>query len=422
MRRRDYGSGGLRRRGKRWQATLWLPRDPATHRRTRKSFTGATRKEALERRSAFQRRIEHGLDVVGAQSPLGEYFERWLREHAARSVSARTLAGYEQTGRVFVASIAAVPLADLRPWHIERALAVYLQSGWSNRTAAKHLTILKSALARAVMLKLILHNPASAVTKPRVLRREMRVVDMETLAAILDACDDPDFCRLINLAVHTGLRAGELLGLRWADVSWEHSLLQVRRTRNEFAKSGFAEPKTAAGRRAIALSTREVAILREHRASHNERRLALGPAWPRQRLVFPRPDGKPERVSTLSRKWSELCGRIGVADVRFHDLRHTSATIALLSGVHPKVVQERLGHSTIGVTLDTYSHVLPSMQEDAAHRIESAMSVLDDFPFDTRQPWPTSDPRRPQRGGWSASGATGDLRRYRRLDAELTPY
>ena len=228
------------------------------------------------------------------------------------------------------------------------------------------------------MLELIPHNPANAVTKPRVVRREMRVVDMETLAAILDACDDPDLGRLINLAVHTGLRAGELLGLRWADISWEHSVLQVKRARNEFAEAGFAEPKTAAGRRAIALSSREIAILRAHRAAQRERRLSLGPLWSRQDLVFPRPNGKPGNVSNLARQWRALCGRVGVAGVRFHDLRHTSATIALVSGVHPKIVQERLGHSTISVTLDTYSHVLPSMQEDAAHRIEDAMSVLDD--------------------------------------------
>ena len=203
---------------------------------------------------------------------------------------------------------------------------------------------------------------------------------METLAAILDACDNPDLGRLINLAVHTGLRAGELLGLQWADISWEHSVLQIKRARNEFAQSGFAEPKTAAGRRAIALSPREIAILREHRAAQSERQPVTRAGCGRdQWLVFPRPRWARPRVCPLSPgKWSALCGRAGVADVRFHDLRHTSATIALVSGVHPKIVQERLGHSTIGVTLDTYSHVLPSMQEDAAYRIGDAMSVLDD--------------------------------------------
>ncbi len=162
MRRRDYGSGGLRKRGNSWQATLWLPRDPDTQRRTRTTFTAATRKEAWERRSGYQRRLEHGLDVVGAGSPLGEYSRRWLREHASRSVSARTLAGYEQTGRLFVASIGSVRLPDLRTPHIEKALAAYLRSGASNRTAAKHLAILRAALARAVVPELIPHNRQTA--------------------------------------------------------------------------------------------------------------------------------------------------------------------------------------------------------------------------------------------------------------------
>ncbi len=377
MSKRNYGSGGLRKRGKTWQASLSLPPDPGTGARTRKTFTGATKKEAVGRRRAFQQRVDVGLDVVGAQSLLGEYFERWLRDHAARSVSARTLAGYEQTGRMLVALIGSVRLSDLRPSHLERAITTYLQSGASNRTAAKHLTVLKAALSRAVLLELIPRNPAAAVTKPRATRREMRVADMETLAAILDACTDPDLRRLINLAVHTGLRAGELLGLRWADISWDHSLLQVKRARNDFAVSGFAEPKTAAGRRAIALSGREKEILREHRAAQGERRLSLGPAWPNNDLVFPRSDGMPENVANLARRWRDLCRRAGVVGLRFHDLRHTSATIALASGVHPKIVQERLGHTTISVTLDTYSHVLPSMQEEAATRIEETMSVLD---------------------------------------------
>ena len=377
MARRDRGSGFVRKRGKTWQATLWLARDPATGKRQRKTFTGATKKDVTELLRAFQRRVEIGLDVMAAEAPLGEYFEQWLRDHAARSVSARTLAGYEQAGRALVAPIASVRLQDLRPPHIERALAAYQKSGVSNRTAAKHLTVLRSALARAVLLELIQRNPAAAVTKPRVVRQEMRVADMETLSALLTTCSDPDFRRLINLAVHTGLRAGELLGLKWADISWEHSLMQIKRARNHFAESGFAEPKTAASRRAIALSDREAAILREHRAAQNERRLLIGPAWPDTDLVFPRMDGWPEKVDNLARRWRILCRRAGVDNLRFHDLRHTSATIALSTGVHPKIVQERLGHANISVTLDTYSHVLPSMQKDAAHQIADVMSVLD---------------------------------------------
>ena len=172
------------------------------------------------------------------------------------------------------------------------------------------------------------------------------------------------------MAVDSGMRAGELLGLRWSDLNWARSIVQVQRSRNSFAPTGFAEPKTKASRRTIVLSATGLELLRVHRIAQNGKRLLLGPAWPDNDLVFARPDGSPEDVSNLSRRWVLLCKRAGVSDLRFHDLRHTSATMALARGIHPKVVQERLGHSTIGITLDTYSHVLPSMQEDAAERME----------------------------------------------------
>lgn len=377
MSRRDYGSGGMRKRGRKWQATYRLPPDPVTGKRGRRTFTAPTKKEVLALREKFRQRVEHGLDVAGAESTVGEYFERWLRDHVARAVSERTLVGYGQTGRVFVARIADIRLANLRPQHIELALRVYQQTGATNRTAAKHLTILKAALAHAVRLQLLPSNPADAVTKPRAERREMRVADTDTLRQLLDGCADEDFRRLIYVAVHTGLRAGELLGLRWSDINWERATLQVQRTRNEFTASGFGEPKTNAGRRSVVLSEEALHVLRGHRVAQQEARMALGASWTEGALVFSRRDGSPENVRNLAKKWGVLCRNVGVNGLRFHDLRHTSATIALESGVHPKIVQERLGHSTISITLDTYSHVLPAMQEDAARRIGEAMGGLD---------------------------------------------
>ena len=374
--RRDYGSGGMRKRGKKWQATYRLPPDPVTGKRGRKTFSAPTKKEALALREEFRQRVEHGLDVAGARSTLGSYFERWLQDHVARSVSLRTLVGYEQTGRVFAASIASVHLADLRPQHVERALQIYLQTGATNRTAAKHLTVLKAALSHAVRLRLLPSNPADAVTKPRAERREMRIADADTLRQLLDGCANEDFRRLIYVAVHTGLRAGELLGLKWSDINWERRALQVLRARNEFTDSGFGEPKTSAGRRSVMLSEDAVGVLRGHRLAQQEAWMSQGASWTAEALVFSRKDGSPENVRNNSKKWGALCHRLGIDGLRFHDLRHTSATIALESGVHPKVVQERLGHSTISITLDTYSHVLPAMQEDAARRIGDAMGDL----------------------------------------------
>lgn len=374
--RRDYGSGGMRKRGKKWQATYRLPPDPITGKRARKTFTAGTKQEVLKLRETFRQRVERGLDVAGAQSTLAAYFDRWLRDHAARSVTPRTLKGYEQTGRVFVAPIGGIRLADLKPHDVERALAEYLGTGRSRRTAAKHLTVLRSGLTHAVRLQLIPSNPASVVTKPRSESREMNVADAVLLNELLAACRDDDFRRLIYVAVDSGMRAGELLGLRWSDLNWARSIVQVQRSRNSFAATGFAEPKTKASRRTIVLSATGLELLRVHRIAQNERRLLLGSAWPENDLVFARSDGSPDDVSNLSRRWVLLCKRAGVSGLRFHDLRHTSATMALARGIHPKVVQERLGHSTIGITLDTYSHVLPSMQEDAAERMGDALSGL----------------------------------------------
>ena len=304
--RRDYGSGGIRKRGKAWQATYRLPPDPSTGRRDRKSFTAGTKKEALALRDAFGQRVEHGLDVAGAKSTLATYFSQWLTEHASRSVSRRTLAVYQQTGRVFVAIIADVRLEDLRPQHIERALRIYQDNGPTNRTAAKHLTVLKQSLKHAVRLQLIPSNPADAITKPRAERREMQVADASTLRLLLDGCADEDFRRLIYVAVHTGLRAGELLGLKWSDINWERSALQVLRARNEFTDSGFGEPKTAAGRRSVMLSEEAIRVLRAHRLTQQEARMALGASWTAGALVFSRKDGSPENVRNNSKKWGRL--------------------------------------------------------------------------------------------------------------------
>jgi integrase len=376
MSKRDYGTGGMRKRGKNWQTIYWMPPDPITGKRSRKSFTARTKKEVFALRDAFRQRVEHGLDVAGAESTLGEYFEQWLSEHASRSVSQRTLVVYQQTGRVFVATIADVRLENLRAQHIERALRIYLDTGASNRTASKHLTVLKQALKHAVRLQLIPNNPADAIAKPRPEHREMQIADADTRRLLLDGCADEDFRRLIYVAVHTGLRAGELLGLKWSDINWERSTLQVVRARNEFTESGFGEPKTAAGRRSVMLSEEAIQVLRGHRHAQREAWIAQGSSWTADALVFSRRDGTPENVRNNAKKWGALCRKVGIGGLRFHDLRHTSATIALEGGVHPKVVQERLGHSTISITLDTYSHVLPAMQEDAARRIGDAMGDL----------------------------------------------
>ena len=333
------------------------------------TVTGS-KKQAQARDRELRRLLDTGVEIEPSKLTVEEWLDQWLRNYAKPAVSARTLKSYKETAAVFTASVGSVRLRDLRPEHIQAAIAALLASGRSNRTGQRHFVVFKSALRRAVRLGLLYRNPADAVETPRPERKEMRTADREALQLVLQECKHDDLRRIIYVAVQTGLRAGELLGLTWSDVDWDHGQIRIRRSRNSFEASGFAEPK-ARSRRSVAVSQGTLDALREQRTAQNEQRLALGAAWRDRGLIFPRRDGSPETVNNLSKRWGALRDRVGLQGLRLHDLRHTSATLALEAGVHPKVVQERLGHANIGITLDTYSHVLPNMQREAADALDA---------------------------------------------------
>lgn len=372
MTKRDSGTGAITKRGdRRWMIRLELGRDPGTGNRRRHHETvRGTKRDAQRRLSELQQQLTVGVGIPPDRITVAEYLRSWLNDHVAPRVTARTTADYGQTVAIFSELIGNVRLRDLRPDHIASALATYQARGRAGRTVQKHFVVLKGALGQAVQLGLINRNPADAISRPRADHREMQTADEETIQRVLSECADDDLRRLIYVAIQTGLRAGELLGLRWGDVDWENSQLHLQRARNSFERSGFAEPK-AHSRRSVAISAGTIDALREHRVVQAERRLSLGELWQGTDLIFPRTAGVAETVNNLSKRWGALRDRISLDGLRFHDLRHTSATLALKAGVHPKVVQERLGHSNIGITLDTYSHVLPNMQREAAEALDA---------------------------------------------------
>jgi integrase len=201
----------------------------------------------------------------------------------------------------------------------------------------------------------------------------MSVLAPEGVQKLLAACKDPDLHNIVFAAVATGLREGELLAIRWSDVDLNGGSLNVTRTLQYVAGQGllFREPKTSRSRRRVSLSHETVTVLSEHRKRQLERRLALGPAYEDQGLVFAGPTGKPIPPYSVSQRFATLVKVAGIGPLRFHDLRHTSATLMLSAGVHPKIVSERLGHSGVAITLDTYSHVLPGLQEEAANLLDA---------------------------------------------------
>ncbi len=383
--RRGAGSGSITSRGENhWRVQVDLGRDPSTGKRLRRRFSVAGSKKAAEQklREVLTQR-DHGVDLAPEKITVAEYLDRWLRDYAESNVAPSTLRRYRQLAIRLQEELGLVRLQQLRPAQIQ---AVYrrLELGdgshrpLAKRTVGHHHRVLREALHHAVRWQLLVANPADAVTPPRPVARELRTLSAVDVRALLDAIEDVDLRAFALVAVQTGARLGELLALRWGDLDLPAARLSIRRSLDYYTISAgpsFGEPKTARGRRNIALSMTTITALREHRARQLEAKLRAGPAWVDQDLVFPNALGAPAPKYDVSQRFIRIARNAGFTGLRFHDLRHTAATLMLEAGIHPKVVSERLGHSTIAITLDTYSHVLPHMQAEAAETLDAALQL-----------------------------------------------
>ena len=237
---------------------------------------------------------------------------------------------------------------------------------------------LRRALKSAVRWNLIPTNPADAVEPPKVTQPDIKVWSADEVRTFLEHAHSQSTQTLYTIfltAVTTGMRRGELLGLRWANIDFEHGTAAIRHSlvRDARGRLHMHEPKTKAGRRSVALSSMLLTALRRHRAGQAAQRLQLGQTYEDADLVFADERGRPLRPRSVTRKFKLLAEEAKVESIRFYDLRHTHATLMLTQGVHPKIVSERLGHSSVSITLDTYSHVLPNLQHAAAEALSEVL-------------------------------------------------
>ncbi|MPZ51025.1 MAG: tyrosine-type recombinase/integrase [Dehalococcoidia bacterium] len=223
------------------------------------------------------------------------------------------------------------------------------------------------------MWQLIGRNPSETVSVPRPERHEMKTLNEAEVQNLFGATSEDRFHALWVLLTTTGLRLGEACGLQWKDIDLERGSLTVRRALQRQKGVGFVfvEPKTRLSQRKVHLPPGTLAVLSAHRKRQLEERLKAGAFWQEQDLVFCRPAGSPLEATNLLPEFHRALAKAALPKIRIHDLRHTAATLLLKMGEHPKVVQEMLGHSTITLTLDTYSHVVPSMQEEAARKMQT---------------------------------------------------
>ncbi|MGP8079821.1 MAG: tyrosine-type recombinase/integrase, partial [Dehalococcoidales bacterium] len=291
-------------------------------------------------------------------------------------VSDRTCELYEYLCRVhIIPAIGSHPLAQLRNAQIQSLYSAKLKSGLSPRTAELIIACLHKALKNAVKTGLLTINPADNVTKVKPERHEMKTLQEGDINVFLAAAKKTDYYPLFFTYLYTGLRRSELLSVKWSDCDLLGMTLSVNRGM-EFVKNKitFKAPKTKTSRRLIALTPKNCVVLREHRAAQDRTRQQLDLAVTNDNdLVFAHEDGSPLLPNTITHVWIKLVRRNGFYGVRLHDARHTHASLLLKQGVHPKVVQERLGHASIAMTLDTYSHTVQGMQKAAAANFDTAI-------------------------------------------------
>ncbi len=341
----------------------------------RKSFYGKTRQEAARKLAAALRDRDAGLPVVGGAQTVGQYLSAWLAASKA-TVRLRTWRGYEtHVRRHALPTLGALNLVKLTPQHVQLLYAKKLEEGLSS-TSVHHLhVVLHRALDAALRLGLVQRNVCEMVEVPRIRHHEMTTLSEAQAQKLLTTAQGARLEALYVLALATGMRQGELLALKWRDVDLDGATLQVRASVHYGGSSFvFDEPKTPYSRRRIALSQIAIEALRSHRVRQLEERIQLGAAWDDMELVFPNSIGRPLSASNLMRReFHPLLDQAGLPKVRFHDLRHTAATLLISRGINPKVVSEMLGHSHVSVTLGIYSHVMPHMQEQAASAMDAAL-------------------------------------------------
>ena len=336
-----------------------------------------TRRECADWLADLKRKVAGGVDVNDT-SPVAEYLEHWLSV-ARGGLRHNTWVAYRQSVRNHINPfVGDVRLADLRPDHVQRLYSDRLAAGVGACAVRQSHAVLHRALGQAVRWRLVVRNVASLVEKPALPRSVARALSTAEVHGLLLAARGERLEGLYYVAFVTGMRIGELLGLRWSDVDWERQGMSVSRQVTQVSGEGlvFGPVKSAAGNRLVALGGDGLDALRDQRARVDSWRGFAGERWVEHDLIFPNFLGKPLDGRQVRVEFRAVCERAGLAPVRFHDLRHTSASLMLRAPVPARVVSERLGHSDVGITLNVYSHVVEEMQSEAAAAIESAVRPI----------------------------------------------
>jgi integrase len=372
-RKRGNNEGSIYQRGDgRWCAAVTLPDGK------RKYLYGKTRQEVSRALARALSDVQAGTPVPVGRQTVAQFLDLWLRDVVATRNRPRTYESYASLVRVhLVPGLGKHQLSQLSTQHVQTFLNDKAASGLSPRTVQYLRAVLRIALNQARKWKLVTHNVAADAEPPRQRRREVAALSRDEARRILTAFAGDAMEALVLVSLSLGLRQGEALGLRWQDIDLDAGRLRVR---HQVQKHGgewrFVEPKSKKSRRTITLPAFVVDSLRAHRTAQVEQRLSLGPLWSDHDLVFPSAVGTPQDGHNVLHRFQARLAAAGLPKMRWHDLRHGTASILLAEGVPMRVIMEILGHSQIGTTANLYAHVAPEVVRDAADRMHAALTGL----------------------------------------------
>ncbi len=364
---------------------LDMGKDPATGKRKQQWLSvKGTKKEAEKKVAEMLHQLDNGAFIKPGKVTVGEYLGRWLRDYVRPNLAPNTAKWYECIIRKHLTpSLGNIQLTQLKPEHLQRYYSEELANGRCDGKGAlspqtvRHCHVaIHYALETALKWGLITRNPADAASPPPTQHRQMQTWNDDEIRSFLEATKETPYYALFHLLLASGMRRCEALALRWCDIDLTLCQAYVTRSLHHLADGTFAfrQPKTVKGRRSIALPPSTSLVLGEHREKRSALLEKLETRLSDDSLVFSHIDGTPLHPCSITHAWGKLVKRAGIKYIRLHDARHTHASLMLKQGVHPKIVQERLGHASIQITLDTYSHVAPGLQEAAAARFDEVFT------------------------------------------------
>jgi integrase len=372
MTRRGHGEGSIYRdKDGSWRAALTLGPESGGG---RKYFRGATRQEVQKKLVAAKRALDDGLPQFEGRQTVQQFLTSWLLA-IKPTIEYGAWRRHEEFVRIHITPrLGQIRMAQVTPQQVQAVYADRLASGLSTTTVHHIHKTLHKAFKDAERLRVVARNVTKLVNVPRVAETEIHPLSAEESRQLLNVAGEERLFALYALALASGMRESELLGLQWSEVDFDNCVVRVRwQLQREEGQWVWKPPKTKRSRRQIALAASTMAVLRQHKEAQDAERAYLGEAWEDHELVFCTQRGRPLSARNVYRRYKELLKKGSLPDIRFHDLRHTAATLLLVAKVNPKVVSEMLGHASVAITLDIYSHVLPDMQQDAAATLDRVL-------------------------------------------------